>query len=151
VGAEVVFRAETIHRVDAHAGARRIAAPPRRRGHCDMRDGYAAVDAMVALLMLSLAVIFSLRAMQQGEKAADLAHELQAANVLTEALMQDGPRRFGAATGWSRGFAWTLETQATGAERPIELCRRFLVLRSEASSRRYWAASTETCPLAEAS
>jgi len=121
---------------------------------CGPRDGdvagYAVVDAMTAMLILALTAILSLQALDVTRKAAERTAELRGADALIGALLADGPRRFGAVEGRDAGFGWRLEIQATGADRPIELCRRAVELRSERSGRAYGAVTLETCPPADA-
>lgn len=114
-------------------------------------DGYAVVDAMTAMLILALTVTLSLQAVGVGLDAARRTGELRGAEALLRALMIDGPRQFGAVEGRSGDFAWRLETQPTGAERPIELCRRAAAVASTRSLRRYAAVSLESCPPAQPS
>jgi len=105
---------------------------------------------MTAMLVLALTTTLSLQALRVARDAADRTRELRGAEALLGALLADGPRRFGVVEGRDAGFGWRLETQATGAERPIELCRRAAELRSERSGRVYAAVTLETCPPAEA-
>lgn len=110
-----------------------------------MSAGHAAVDAMVAMLIVSLAIVLSLRAVRQSERAASLALETRRAETLLKDLMLEGPGDFQPASGSTGGFAWTVQTLSTGAARPIAVCRRLVTLTS-ASARRYSAATLGACP-----
>jgi hypothetical protein len=112
-------------------------------------DGHVAVDAMVALLIVSLAIVLSLRTVRQSEQAAALAEELRRANVLMNQVMLEGPRSFTPAQGATNGFDWSLETQTIGDDRPVEVCRRVVRLTNHASSRRFWASTFVICPAVE--
>lgn len=112
----------------------------------DLTDGHVVVDSMVALMILALAIILGLQAVQQAGRVARLAQEVRRANALLNDLMLDGPRSLQAVAGTTDDFSWSIETQITGAERPIEVCRRLATLVNRTSSRRYSASSLETCP-----
>lgn len=124
-----------------HAWLAHVARGPRRPAEA----GYAAVDALVALTILSLGLILGLSGLSQARNAGELASETRRAELLITHLMQSGPRRFEAAEGESGGFAWSLETTPIGAERPIALCRRAVALKS-ASERSFQAVTLESCP-----
>lgn len=115
-----------------------------------MSAGHAVVDSLVALMILSLASILSFRAVLQADRVATFARETRVAQTLLDDLMRTAPRSFVDAGGEARGFNWTVETRRTGAERPIEVCRRRVVVVNGESGRRYWAATLETCPASEA-
>lgn len=119
-------------------------------GHLIQDAGYAAIDALMALVILSTAVILSLQAMAGAKQAAALAWEVRRAKVLTVQLLETGPRRFTETTGSDRDFDWRLVTQATGAERPIAVCRRAVSLVSHARHKSYSTSTLVTCPPLEA-
>ncbi len=109
-------------------------------------EGFAAVDALVALLVLSVVLMMSFQALHQAGRVALAAAETRRAETRLSALLQTSPRDFDVHEGAGDGFTWRVETDATGAERPIEVCRRAASLHSEASGRTYKAATLETCP-----
>lgn len=109
--------------------------------------GYALADALVAVLILSMTLVLSLRALGQAREAADVAWEVRRAQALLAHLMEAAPHRYAPSAGESDGFTWTVETAITGAERPIEVCRRAVSVHSARSGRDYAAATLETCPL----
>lgn len=102
---------------------------------------------MVALLILSMAVIFSLDAGRQARASAAQALELRRANTLLSRLVETGPRTFDDTTGTSDKFSWTIQTRATGGERPIIVCHRQVSLTNLESLRTYQVATLETCPV----
>lgn len=113
-------------------------------------EGHAVIDAMVALLMISLTLVYGLRAVDQAENAAARAEEIRQATRLLSELMATAPRSYAASSGATDRFDWTVVTQITGAERPIEVCRRAIELRDRKSSRAYAASSLEICPESDA-
>jgi hypothetical protein len=109
--------------------------------------GYALTDALVAMLILSLALVLSLRALGQAREVVEVAWEVRRADSLIGHLIEAAPHRYEASAGTSDGFRWTVETAITGAERPIEVCRRAVGLTNLRSGRAYAAATLETCPV----
>jgi len=109
--------------------------------------GYALVDAMVALLMLSLTLIFGLRAAGEARHAADQASEARRAQALMAGLLNRGPRTFSDSSGTTDAFSWSLQTRGTGADQPVAICHRAVALTGLASHRVYRAATLETCPV----
>lgn len=111
------------------------------------QSGYVLTDALVAMLILSLSLMMSLSALGRAREVADVASEVRRAQVLMVHLMETAPRRYGSVAGLSDEFAWSVETVVTGAERPIEICRRALTLKNARSGRTYAAATQEVCPI----
>lgn len=109
--------------------------------------GYAAVDALVALLILSSTLIMSFQALQQAGRTANAAGEARRAQTLLVYLLETSPRVLEPREGEVEGFSWRVEMDATGAERPIEVCRRSATLHARTSGRTYAAATLETCPV----
>jgi len=99
------------------------------------------------MLILSLTLVMSLRTLGQARDAADAAWEVRRAHSLLAHLIEAAPHRYAPSAGESDGFAWTVQTTLTGAERPIEVCRRAVALKNERSGRTFAAATLETCPL----
>jgi len=112
--------------------------------------GYIVVDALVALVVITLTVSLTLAAAQQAAQAAKQARDIRQADALMRDLLVSGPRRLETTTGTTGTFTWSLQTQLTGAEQPISVCRRYVQLTSTASARHYWASTLETCPTADA-
>ena len=101
---------------------------------------------MVAMLTLSLCVILSMRSMEQANRVARRAEEVRQARVLLNELIDNGPRDLTPAMGATGLFQWTLETQPTGADRPVAVCRRVASLTTIGATRRYVLATMEACP-----
>lgn len=106
------------------------------------------MDALTALLILSLALVFALRAAGQARTAADQASEVRAAQVLLAQLLENGPRSFQDTAGDVDTFSWRVETRSTGADQPIAVCHRAIFLTSHRTKRTFQAATLETCPVA---
>lgn len=115
----------------------------------DAAAGYVVVDAMVALMIIALATILSFRAIEGALQATTSAWEVRRAQALIGRLLDTAPRTYRPHEGATDGFSWRLETQLTGADRPIEICRRSVRLINLRTDRRYDAATLETCPLEE--
>ena len=120
-------------------------AKPARTG--EAADGYAAVDALVALMIITMTLIMSFKAMAQAGQTTAAASEVRRAEALLSYLLETTPRSYEVATGRTDGFSWRVELDATGAERPVEVCRRAASLTAIASGRSYKAATLETCPV----
>jgi hypothetical protein len=122
-----------------------LEASARPDRQADDEGGYALADALVAMLILTVVLIMSLRGLGQARDAGDLAWEARRANSLLAHLIEDAPHRYEVSTGTTDGFSWQVETTGTGAERPIEVCRRAVTLASR-TGRTYRAATLEACP-----
>jgi hypothetical protein len=68
--------------------------------------GYAAVDALVALMILSSTLICALAALAQGLRAADAAREMQQARSIAADLIQTAEPRALSDSGRMDGLAW---------------------------------------------
>ena len=102
-------------------------------------------------MIISLALILSLQALQQADAAANAASELRRVNTLVGYLLEVQPRTLEPLSGGEDGFVWKLETQSIGAARPIEICRRAVTVTSEQSRRVFQLSTLETCPLEQSS
>jgi hypothetical protein len=101
---------------------------------------------MVAMLILSLCAILSMRSMEQADRVARRAEEIRQARTLLNELIDNGPRDLTPTLGATGPFQWTLETQPTGADRPVAVCRRVASLTTVGTPRRYVLATLEACP-----
>lgn len=124
-------------------------ATPSRSGRAQADAGFAAVDALVALSIIAVAMVLSFEALTQASRAASAALEVRRAETLLRNVLEAAPRTYDTSGGASGGFTWRVDTQATGAERPIAICRRAAALRHVASGRGYEASTLETCPPSE--
>lgn len=108
--------------------------------------GYLAVDAIVAMMILAVAAILSLAAVEQSERAAGLADEVRSADAVIAQLMLSAPANFQPLGGETSGFRWTVTTELTGADRPVAVCRRVVLASSVVSHRQYSASTLAICP-----
>jgi Tfp pilus assembly protein PilV len=119
--------------------------PPTGEAAAD--GGFALVDALVALLLLSTTLIFCLDAVTQANRAAKAAAEVRRANTLLANLIDTAPSDLeNDLDGRTDGFDWRFETRTTGAERPIIVCRRLATAENRQTHRRYQISTLETCP-----
>jgi hypothetical protein len=101
---------------------------------------------MAALLIISLSTVLSLQAVENAHAVAAKADEMRRARSLMLALLENGPRSFSPLAGQTLGFSWTLQTQTTGLDRPIAVCRRAVSLQSLTSKRAFATTTYEPCP-----
>jgi hypothetical protein len=127
-----------VHKLGSARRADRLAATTS--------PGYAAVDAMVALIILSLTVILSLGAFQAASRATRRAVEIETARVLLGRVIESEPKDFAGSSGTAPGFAWTLQTQPTASNALIDVCRRAAEVVATSSGRRYGAVTLVACP-----
>jgi hypothetical protein len=109
-------------------------------------DGYVAVDAGVALLILALSAILSLQAIRVAYQAAAAALENKRAQILLSYVMDYGPRSLTPSSGSTDGFVWRVATQPLAFAQPISICRRAVTLLAQESGRSFAASTREVCP-----
>jgi hypothetical protein len=109
-------------------------------------SGYAAVDALIALLILSLTIILSLEAFQVAARTARMAAEAEAARTLLARLIDGEPKDLSGSAGTTTGFAWTVRTEPTASNALIDVCRRAANLVARRSGRHYGTVTLVTCP-----
>lgn len=118
----------------------------------DRQEGYAAIDALVALMILASVLVCSVSATYSSLSVADAALELRRANELAGYLLETAPTTPGYTTGHAWGFSWT----RTVAE-PVEtfgssaICEQQVVLVGTRDRRRFSARTNAVCPAALAS
>lgn len=111
-------------------------------------QGFALVDALVALTILSTTLILALSAARQADNIAKAAWEVREAHTLVAKLIDTARIDLGQEQlGQANGFSWRVETQAIGAERPIPICRRSAVVTHNETGRKFSAAIVESCPV----
>jgi hypothetical protein len=111
-------------------------------------DGYAAVDAMVALVILAMTITFALGAAQTARRAAVAADETRRATQLLRYLEEEAPLTLATQSGRANGFAWHVQTHsAADAGVPgVLLCDRLAELVSNTSHRRFHLEGAAICP-----
>lgn len=108
--------------------------------------GYAAIDALVALMILSSTLICGMSAAHQSVTAAEAALELRRANDLTSFLLETAPVEPGLTTGTTDGFGWRREVSAPVLTfGPGAVCVRAVRLTSDRSRRAYGAKTNTIC------
>jgi hypothetical protein len=116
-------------------------------------SGFAAVDAVVALMVLATTLTLVLENAETAKRLASAADESQRARLLGAYLLETPPIRAGVATGQSSGFAWTLDTVASqvASLQQIQLCKRTARLTAATSGRQYAMVTARICPAPGAS
>jgi hypothetical protein len=115
-------------------------------------DGYAAIDALVALMILASTLVCSVSATHGSRTIADAALELRKANELTGYLLETSPTAPGQTDGEADGFKWTrtigepVDTFGASA-----ICERRVVLTGVRDARRFETRTNAVCPAALAS
>lgn len=114
--------------------------------HAD--DGFAAVDALVALTIFATTIALVLQGAHTARRLADVAAEMRQATVLGQYLLETAPKTPGVSSGRSDGFVWKADVAASPAPglAQVELCRRSVELTGAASGRRYAFSTADICP-----
>lgn len=114
----------------------------------DPTAGYAAIDALVALMVISITLILSIAAAATARSAATAAAVERAAGQRLRAVMAAAPRRLAAAEGVQGGYSWRVETLPEGAGAggaSFQPCRRRAQLKDLRSGRVWRLETTEFC------
>ncbi|MDR3511017.1 MAG: hypothetical protein P4L73_05245 [Caulobacteraceae bacterium] len=131
-----------------------LRGPYGRAAACEVSDsageeGFAAVDALVALTLLAMTLALTIVAAQTAQKLAARALETRRADTLLRYVLSSGPHVMGSESGEVAGFHWTLTTApsliAAGASAP-PLCTRIVSARAGGAGRLYQMATSEVCP-----
>lgn len=118
---------------------------PHRHGEA----GYAAIDALVALMILASTLVCAVSATHNSRTLADAALELRKANELTGYLLESSPTTPGETTGKAEGFTWTRTI-----EEPVDtfgasaICERRVVVTGIRDKRRFETRTNAVCPAA---
>ena len=111
-------------------------------------SGFAAVDALVALMILAITITLSLRAVETAKRAATSADEMRQATQVMRGLLEAPLAKRGVQTGQTVAFDWRLETR-TGAS-PVGapgalICDRVASVTARRTGRRYGLRTSEIC------
>ncbi len=112
-------------------------------------DGFAAIDALVALMILATTIVLALGAAETARRASARASETRHAVALLRGLLATAPHHLGSAGGRLAGFDWRIETRVAVVATPVasvRVCERQADARSVTSKRRYALSTTELCP-----
>ena len=114
------------------------------RVHQETCGGFAAVDALVALIILSSTLVLALSDLQTSAKLSGTAQQTSEAIALGRGLLMGNQ---GAGGGYSAGLAWTLETRPlqSGRDDATQICVRDVVIRSRRDGRIYRFADASAC------
>jgi len=110
--------------------------------------GFAAVDALVALVILSTTLAMGLVATDSARKVAASAAAIRRAEALARDLLADSPYRVGISSGRSAGLDWRLEvtplSPVSTAERS-RLCQASAAIRAGARGRTFTLTTVDAC------
>ena len=116
---------------------------------CTPRNaGFAAVDALVALAILTTTIALSLEALAHAREASGRAGEIRAAIALLKGALALTPAKAGHESGRTDGFDWSIDTSArrTGqAGLRLVICDRNALASPAGTKRQYALATTEPC------
>jgi hypothetical protein len=120
---------------------------PTNRG--DASAGFAVVDSLVALMILTVTLVIALQAAQAARQAASSALEMRRAEGLFRFLLDSQPPAVGALVGQAEDFKWRLDTQLSAPQAgttSAQICGRTLQLRNIRSGHRYRVDTAVVCP-----
>jgi len=112
----------------------------------DDRAGYVAVDALVALAILSTVLALSIQLVASAWKTSRTAAELRAAQTMLRWSSANGPQSALNAAGGGFRAVQTIDRTRVG---DLELCHRSTTLRADNSRRTYRQSTRTVCPEAE--
>lgn len=116
-------------------------------GPCRGQDGFAAVDALVAVTILSSSLALSLMAAQVGTRASRAAGQTRDAEILLRERLEGTAGQTGVWSGRERGLDWRVEAHVSGAA-PARLaapCTR--IASAKAGGRTYRIATADICAI----
>jgi len=119
----------------------------------DGRAGFAAVDALVALVILSSALGLSLAATQSARKVAAQAARIRQAEALCRYLLAGDRGVVGVTTGRSSGLDWRLEIRSTSTDLDggsSRLCDASALVRPSGGGTAFVMSTVIACPDARA-
>lgn len=110
------------------------------------QDGFAAVDALVAVTILSSSLALSLMAAQVGTRASRSAGETRDAELLLRERLEGTAGQAGVWSGHDQGLDWRVEAHATGAAPSLRAAPCVRAASAKAvSGRTYRIATVDTC------
>jgi hypothetical protein len=116
-------------------------------GPAEGQGGFAAVDALVAVTILSSSLALSLTAAEIGARASRTAGETRDAELMLRGSLEVTAGRIGVWTGRVPGLTWRVEAHRSGdavAQRAGP-CVRTASATSIRSGRTYHIATVDTC------
>lgn len=116
----------------------------RRRRLSHSEAGFAVLDALIALLLISIAMIGALSLLAAADRVASLAYELVRARTALAWLLLDPAAPEVGVT--SRGETWSVSTEVLDAAEPVAVCLRRARFRSPRGAE-YASTTYVACPL----
>lgn len=116
----------------------------------DAESGFVAVDALVALAILSTTVALSIRTADTAWRTSDLAVETRNAQAVLEQALEYPAASPGSVSGRSGAFDWKVVISPmplpAGASQADRLCQHFVEVRAGDSRRTFHASTVKACP-----
>lgn len=119
----------------------------------DGSAGFALIDALVALMILSITMGLTLTAVQTARQAAVAAAEAHRAEDLLRYLLDTTPAIVGTLQGRTPTFQWRLDTSVANGPQgtaEIEICGRSAQVRGLGTGRHYRFDTAAICRRAPA-
>lgn len=114
------------------------------------KAGFALIDALVAVTILSLSLALVLKAADMGRRLSDASAERRSAATILKEVSLVPMTRLGTIEGERDGFSWELKfsrSDQVGRTLNYELCARQAVISSGRSGREWTIASLQPCPI----
>lgn len=109
--------------------------------------GFAAVDALTALVILSTTIALSIGALSSARKIGQAATEASAARTTLQLIIAEPSRLPGSYAGVSGNFDWTLQvTDESAPSAPLRVCAQKASVRPWLGGRRYELETRRPCP-----
>jgi len=121
----------------------------RDPGPQEGQDGFAAVDALVAVTILSLSLALSLTAAQAGVRASRAAGETRDAELILRDRLEQTAGQAGVWTGRDEDLAWRVEAHAADTTPAGQAgpCLRVASAKALRTGRQYRLATADACLL----
>jgi hypothetical protein len=119
-------------------------------GATGAEDGFAVVDAIVALTILSVTLVLCLTAGATARRAAGAAAEEREATEELRGLLESTPLQVRSISGRTERFSWSVVTTPTSGPTPSGsyfVCARRAQLVSRVTRRSFALATVRLCPL----
>ncbi len=116
-------------------------------GPAEGQAGFAAVDALVAVTILSLSLALSLAAAEVGVRASRTAAETRDAELILRDRLEQTAGEAGVWTGRDQGVTWRVEAHAADATRADRAgpCVRIASAKAVRTGRNYRVTTADAC------
>ena len=124
----------------------------REPGPAEGQGGFAAVDALVAITILSSSLALSLTAAQIGVRASRTAAETRDAELILRDQLEITAGQVGVWSGRDQGLDWRVEAWLANSGRVDQTgsCVRTALAKAVRTGRTYRLATVDTCLASEA-